>query len=173
MGKTDRECIASCLAGQKEDFSQLLSQYSRPLLGYITGKYGSNSLSEDIAQETFVRAYFKLSTLRKPESFFSWLIGIASKVANELIRVETRHKETIAQAAKITNENENTDHSDILEKAIAKLPPAQLEVIMLRYYSNYSCRQIAQSLEMPVGSVTKKLSRAYESLRKQMNREVQ
>ncbi len=52
-----------------------------------------------------------------------------------------------------------------LEKAIAELPEAYREIILLRFYASRSCSQIAEQLNVPIGTVTKKLSRAYAKLR--------
>ncbi|MHC4890074.1 MAG: RNA polymerase sigma factor, partial [Planctomycetota bacterium] len=58
-----------------------------------------------------------------------------------------------------------------LEAAISDLPEAYRKVILLRYYGNHSCNQIAERLDMPVGTVTKTLSRAYAMLRNSLQQQ--
>ena len=58
-----------------------------------------------------------------------------------------------------------------LEKAIARLPDSYREVVLLRFYANLSCSQIAENLEMPIGTVTKQLSRAYAKLRQLLEKQ--
>ena len=53
---------------------------------YLAGKLGNMTAVEEAAQETFVRAYFGLSELKKRESFYAWLLGIANRVAKEQLR---------------------------------------------------------------------------------------
>jgi RNA polymerase sigma factor (sigma-70 family) len=61
---------------------------------------------------------------------------------------------------------EPNDSDDFqLQRAFSQLPDAYREIILLRFYANQSCQQIARNLNMPVGSVTKTLSRAYAQLR--------
>ena len=58
-----------------------------------------------------------------------------------------------------------------MERAVAELPDPYREVILLRYYSGQSCKQIADHLKMPIGTVTKQLSRAYAILRKSLEKQ--
>jgi RNA polymerase sigma factor (sigma-70 family) len=59
-----------------------------------------------------------------------------------------------------------------LEAAIADLPEAYRKVVLLRYYGNQSCTQVAESVQMPLGTVTKMLSRAYTMLRESLQQQV-
>ena len=60
-----------------------------------------------------------------------------------------------------------------LESAIAELPEAYRKVILLRYYGGHNCNQIAEQLDMPLGTVTKTLSRAYAMLRESLQQQKQ
>jgi len=107
-----------------------------------------------------------MDKLKKPDVFFSWLLGIADRVAKENQRREQirRQRETIRSFSEQVPQPElSQDYG--LEAAIAKLPQAYREVILLRYYGERSCNQIAERLDMPLGTVTKTLSRAYAMLR--------
>ncbi len=83
MSRTDRLCIKSCLDGQPEAFQVLVKRYQAPLLSYLRTRLGDGARAEEAAQETFVRSYFRLRTLKRPESFSSWLFGIGDRVAKE------------------------------------------------------------------------------------------
>ena len=169
----DKYYIESCLNGRPDDFRYLVRRYQNPLLAYLTGRLSNRAFAEEAAQETFVRAYFGLDKLRNRQSFYSWLLGIATRVAKEQLRGQSRHlemKDTLADKAPA-----EPDHQ--LQKAIAELPTIYRELILLRYYGRQSCSQIADQLDMPIGTVTKTLSRAYAKLRELLqqkeNNEVQ
>jgi RNA polymerase sigma-70 factor (ECF subfamily) len=169
MMEKDRYYVQRCLDGHPDDFRHLVRRYQPVLLAHLAGKLGSRDRVEEAAQETLVRAYFKMDTLKKPESFFAWLLGIADLVAkeqqrNELIR---RRRESARASVEETPEPE-LSQDFALEAAVAALPEAYRTVILLRYYGGLSCSGIAAQLDMPLGTVTKTLSRAYALLRESL-----
>ena len=89
MSQTDTESIAQCLNGHPEAYRDLISRYQAILLSHLSGQLNDRDWAEEAAQETFVRAYFSLGKLKNPPSFFSWLLGIANRVAKEQQREET------------------------------------------------------------------------------------
>lgn len=166
MSESDQYYIERCLDGYPDDFRFLVRRYQAVLLAHLAGKLGDRHMAEETAQEALVRAYFGMDKLRKPESFFSWLLGIADRVAKEQQRNERMRKQR-EQGRSYTQEARHPEFSQdyALEAAIAELPEAYREVILLRYYGNHSCTQIADLLNRPLGTVTKTLSRAYSMLR--------
>ena len=129
---------------------------------------GDRSQAEEAAQESFVRAFQSLNKLRKPESFYSWLLGIAGRVAKEQFRSQKRRQQDREVAETMLAEPPLTAHEYPLEEAIATLPETYRQVILLRYYEELSCQELAQQLDMPLGTVTKTLSRAYALLRQEL-----
>ncbi|MFZ2960710.1 MAG: RNA polymerase sigma factor [Candidatus Ozemobacteraceae bacterium] len=168
MEKTDLECIQRCRDGHGDDFRFLVQRYEKPLFAYLMCRLGNRALAQEAAQESLVRAYFGLPKLEKPESFHSWLIGIGARVALEFRRSSPKSAANVDelefQPAATTEESQEY----LLDEAIAMLPDSQRKVIMLRYYDDLSCQQIAERLRIPLGTVTKTLSRAYAELREQL-----
>ena len=110
-----------------------------------------------------------MSKLRNPGSFFAWLLGIADRVAKEHLRKEIIHqqREVIRSfSAEAAGPELSQDYG--LEAAIAELPDSYRRVVLLRYYGSRSCSQVAEQLDLPLGTVTKTLSRAYAMLRKSL-----
>jgi RNA polymerase sigma-70 factor, ECF subfamily len=169
MDLTDQEYVERCRDGSPEDFRLLVRRYQRPLFAFITARLRDQFLAEEAAQESFVRAFLSLKKLRKPESFYAWLLGIAGRVVQEQFRTQ-RHQERDREAAE-TMMAEAVDHVDEypLEEAIAALPETYRQVILLRYYEGLSCQEIAERLASPLGSITKALSRAYALLREELS----
>jgi len=172
MCVTDRQRIESCLDGHPDDFRFLVQRYQGALLGYLVGRLGCDHQIEDVAQEAFVRAYFRLKDLKNPDSFYSWLLGIANRVAKEQFRREQKHRQTVQLIHEKKQEQESSGNHD-LQRAIAQLSESYQELILLRYYGGLTCQQLAEKLHMPLGTVTKKLSRAYEMLRDFLRQENQ
>jgi RNA polymerase sigma-70 factor, ECF subfamily len=164
MCRTDRECIEHCLDGHPEAFRHLVGRYQAVLLSCLGGQLGNREWAEEAAQEVFVRAWFGLGKLQKREAFFSWLMGIAGRVVKEHWRSEQRQR--VLAAARASDTTQPQAANDLpLERVIAELPDVYREVILLRYYTGRSCVQIAEELAIPLGTVTKRLSRAYTMLR--------
>jgi RNA polymerase sigma-70 factor (ECF subfamily) len=168
----DRELVAQCLAGDSDQFRHLVRRYERVIVAHLRCRLRDPANLEDAAQETFVRAYQHLATLRSPERFFSWLIGIADRVARESgRRVWRQHRMLDAYAAERRRPGPSRLDLDVpLESAVASLSGPLREVVLLRFYGSRSCAEIAQLLQVPVSTVTKRLSRAYDQLRRRLSR---
>jgi len=166
---SDQEYVESSRNGCPDQFRLLVQRYQRPLFAYLARRLGNELEAEEAAQESFVRAFFSLKKLRKPESFYAWLLGIAARVLKEQFRSTARRQRDreFAQAF-LPDDHESGEPDYPIEEAIAALPESYRQVILLRYYEGLSCEEIATRLEMPLGTVTKTLSRAYASLRREL-----
>lgn len=169
MSETDKYYIERCLDGHPDDFRYLVRRYQGVLLAHLTGKFTNIDSAEELAQETLVRAYFNMHKLKKAASFFPWLLGISDRVAKEHQRKEQirRQREAIRSYSQEAASPE-LSHDYALEASIAELPESYRRIILLRYYGSYSCSQIAEQFDIPLGTVTKTLSRAYAMLRKSL-----
>jgi len=172
MYEMDQYYVERCLDGHPDDFRYLVRRYQGALLAHLTGNLGNKDKAEEAAQESLVRAYFNMDKLKKPQSFFFWLLGIADRVAKEHQRKEQirQQREAIRSFSQEAGEPElSQDYA--LESAIAQLPEAYRKIVLLRYYANHSCNQIAESMVMPLGTVTKTLSRAYAMMRQSLQQQ--
>jgi RNA polymerase sigma-70 factor, ECF subfamily len=167
MEPSDTEYVTRCRDGHPEDYRLLVSRYQRPLYAFLSGRLENPSEAEEAAQESFVRAFLLLKKLRKPESFYSWLLGIAGRVLQEQFRSRKRRERDreCAEALLADNDNDSDTEEYPLEQAIAALPETYRQVVLLRYYERLSCQEVGERLGMPLGTVTKTLSRAYALLR--------
>jgi RNA polymerase sigma-70 factor (ECF subfamily) len=170
--ETDRYYVERCLDGHPEDFRHLVERYERALLAGIRVRRARADTVEEVAQEALVRAFENLGSLQKPESFFAWLLGIAYHVAQEIAGRERRERGRLAQYAHepaVAGPAAGWSGDAALEAAIASLPDVFREVVLLRFYGGYSCAEVAQLLGVPLGTVTKRLSRAYQELREALD----
>lgn len=173
MCQSDEECVRHCLDGRPEAFRRLVLRYQGPLVRYLAGRLADEEEAAEAAQESLVRAYFALRKLKKPGSFYSWLLGIAGRVAKEAHRARKRRQvgsldeETPSPNREATADQR--DHPDpAVSRAIAELPEVYRRVILLRFYGGLSCAVVSRELGVPVGTVTKRLSRAYAMLRESL-----
>src|SRR5208283_6149891 len=122
MNLTDKEYVEGCRDGHAEDFALLVHRYQGPLFSYLAGRLGNHLEAEEAAQESFVRAFLSLKKLRKPESFYAWLMGIAGRVLKEQFRATERRQKDVAVAETLLTENLGPAPEYPLEEAIAVLP---------------------------------------------------
>ena len=173
MCRTDEQCIRDCLDGHPEVFRHLVSRHQSALLRYLHGRLCNAEEAAEAAQETFVRAYFALQGLHKLGSFFSWLVGIADRVVKETWRSK-KQRQCVAYDERRMAETRTTsgDSPDSnVTDAVGRLPDVYREVVLMRYYGGLSCAEISRDLGMPIGTVTKSLSRAYAMLRECLQKE--
>lgn len=161
---SDESIIRLCLDGRPNMFRHLMSRYQHSVIAYLTGRLRNKDLVEEATQETFVRAYSNLSRIKKPDKFFYWLMGIADRVTKEEYRKnkkEVGNKDVENIAYKGTQQDEDYE----LKEAVSKLEDPYRQVILLKFYSNLTCQEIAENLDVPLNTITKQLSRAYKKLR--------
>jgi RNA polymerase sigma-70 factor (ECF subfamily) len=165
MAQRDSYYIERCLDGHRDDFRHLVKQYQGAVMGYLVGRLGNRAAAEDAGQEVFVRAFTGLGKLKNRDSFYPWLVGIASLVAKEMARAERREKGVVAGMVAEMGVEKKQDSTYAVEEAIGRLPESQRDVILLRYYGGLSCAEIGERTGVPLGTVTKTLSRGYAELR--------
>ena len=168
--QSDAELVNECLRGRKNAFAILVGRYRKPVRAAAVNVVGDYHLAADISQEAFVKAYEKLCTLRKPESFGPWLMKITRRCAIDLLKQKPAPQplnETIAAEAQSPNSNGQLDEQKrALLTAVMKLPENERQVIMLRYFAGNSVKDVAKIADRGIGTVTKQLSRAHKKLRK-------
>ena len=170
--QTDAELVKAVLNGEKHIFAELVRRYERPVRGVALDVLGVYHSATDVSQDAFVRAYERLAGLRKPEAFGPWLMKITRRCALDSVRrrpKETRLETKITATIEKPNGQLDEDKQRLLA-AVVKLPKAEKQVVMLRYFGNNSVNDIAEILGRSVGTVTKQLSRARVRLRKILER---
>lgn len=170
--QTDAELVKAVLNGEKHVFTELVKRYERSVRAIALDVLGDLHLATDVSQESFIRAYERLAGLRRPESFGPWLMKITRRCAVDSVRRRT--KETrLETKVTVSLENPNgrlDEEKQKLLAAVVKLPRAEKQVVMLRYFGDNSVNEVADILGRNVGTVTKQLSRARLRLRKILER---
>ena len=172
MVKTDAELVKAVLDGEKQMFAELVKRYEKPVRAAALNVLGDFHSANDISQDTFVRAYEKLASLRKTRAFGPWLMKIAHRCSIESARKNSRAANLeINSTAMIENPNGRLDEENQwLLAAVMKLPKVEKQVVMLHYFDQNGVRDVAKIVGRSVGTVTKQLSRARIRLRKILER---
>ena len=169
------QIIAGCKKGRPECFSRLVDLYAGRCYGYFCRLTGNRDVSNDLLSELFLRLVQKIRSY-KGGSFDSWLFRIASNIFHDYLRSKQRHRklmsEAVSEAAPATAEpprSDETDHAvDRLQVQLARLDDDTRELLMLRFYSQLSFKEIAAMRSEPIGTTLSKVHRAIKRLRELM-----
>jgi RNA polymerase sigma-70 factor (ECF subfamily) len=165
--------ITGCRGGDAECFAEIVDMYSSRCYGYFYRLTGNNDISDELLSELFVKLVEKIGSY-KGGSFESWLFKIASNIFHDHLRGKQRRKKLLeSQVAEIesgTMEPKRSDGelADKLQVQLRRLDEDTRELIMLRFYSELSFKEIAQIRAEPIGTTLAKTHRALNKLRRYM-----
>lgn len=185
MLRTDTELVASVIAGMHDRYSELVRRYKSLVTTYCYSKVGQRETAEDLAQETFVRGFQTLDRIKKPSAFSGYLLSIAHNVCIDYLRNKSRtvplesygqkdsqgqilieNKHDVAVMDKMANE----EMRDKVLQAIDAMPEEYRVTLVLRHVNGLSCEEIAETLNVSLGTVTSRLSRAHRLLRERLKK---
>ena len=182
--ENDVQLIHAVLSGDDSAFGVLIEKYQKSVHALAWQKIGDFHYAEEITQDTFLRAYQKLSTLRDPSQFLRWLYVIANRLCLNWLRKEKKHKKQLqsledtpmAEVAESTyaryeleqRETEATEQRfEIVEKLLEKLPEGERTVITLYYLGEMTTTEIGKFLDVSVEAIRTRLHRARKRLEKE------
>ena len=170
--QSDAELVNAVLGGDKRAFEVLIKRYERPIRAIALDILGDYHLASDVSQDAFVTAYEKLPGLRKPTAFGAWLMKIARRCALDCVRRQNGKSslEPVVSSRIHDRSGRLDEERQWLLSAVIKLSKSERQVIMLRYFSCHSVKEVADILGRSVGTVTKQLSRAHKRLRNTLER---
>ena len=181
MKNDDVEMIHRVLAGDEQAFSILVRKYQKQVHGLVWRKIGDFHLAEEITQDTFLKAYQKLATLKDPTRFSRWLSVIANRCCIAWIRkkrIQTQPleagDETVIQqdaySSYVVEEREKTtevSQREAVKKLLAKLSEDERTVITLHYFSEMTCEEIGDFLGVSTNTIKSRLRRAQQHLKRE------
>lgn len=164
--------ILRAQAGDKEAFNELLKSVQEPMYRYIFKLAGERDFAEDILQEVFLLIYRKLRWLDSPELFRPWAYRIASRETFKRIKRERRWTEQIRDEVVLDSipaalhDSDQTISIDELTHLLSRLSPASRAVIILHYMNDMPISEIADVLDINMGTVKSRLAYGLASLRR-------
>lgn len=172
----DASLIAATLAGDSSAFGRLVQQHQDRLFNSLLRVLGSSDDAADIVQDAFVQAYVKLESFRGGSQFYTWLYRIAFNLAMSHMR--RGHKKASLDALKTLAGSEPVDgqptaegglieqeRAELVHASLAELSLEHRQILVLREIDGCSYEDIAEILELPVGTVRSRLFRARLEMR--------
>ncbi len=180
----DSELVRRVQAGDKAAFDLLVRKYQHKIVKLISRYIHDPSEAQDVAQETFLKAYRALPRFRGDSAFYTWLYRIAINTAkNHLVAQDRRPRESGIDVSEAENyesggllRHGDTPERELLKdeiektihEAIDQLPDELKTAITLREMEGMSYEEIAQTMNCPVGTVRSRIFRAREAIDKKI-----
>ncbi len=175
MGETgkveDGELVRRARKGDREAFGTLVRRYSRAAYAVALSVTGVPQDAEDVAQEALIVALQRLEECRKPDQFGGWLMTIVRNRSKNLNRRESlRSTDPIPETASDGRGDpvKHTERGELRQRileAVEELPEVKREVVILHDLEGWKHREIAERLDLPVGTVRSHLHFARKTLR--------
>ena len=183
--KTDQEIVVLARAGEEAAYRELIRRYERPLFSLLFRMVRDRELAEDLAQETFVKALNAIESYRPEFKFSSWIFKIANNAAIDHLRrreldtlslegsPQAETPEAIEATALQIGGRQESPLAEVearelggqIEAAIAQLRPEYRSCILLRHVEGRAYEEIADILNLPLGTVKTYIHRARNELR--------
>ncbi len=172
----DQALIAKAQQGDLHSFDLLVRRYQRKVYSLAYRMVKNHDAADDIAQDTFIKAYSSIKSFKLGRPLFTWLYRICVNLSinylkrQKLVIPESRFEEESSPLEKqTTNEDPlsllvKREQETKIERAISVLPPKYRAVFVLRVYEDLSYEEIAQTLKISLGTVMSRLFRARERL---------
>jgi RNA polymerase sigma-70 factor (ECF subfamily) len=168
MGSERAGVVDRAMHGDHDAFALLIAGSANRLYSLATLILRDTDLAEDAAQEAIVRAWRELSRLRDPEKFDGWLRRLTVNACfDEARRIRRRAEVSLVRVENrgTTDPSGQVVEHDRVERAFRRLPFDQRTVLVLQHHLALSHAEIAESLEIPIGTVKSRIRYAVAALR--------
>ena len=181
----DEDLVLRVQQGDKAAFDLLVIKYQHKIIQLVNRYVKDSSEAQDVAQESFIKAYRALGDFRGDSAFYTWLYRIAINTAKNYLvsrarrssnyQVDIQDAEAIENAPQLQGMDTperlllNQEIIDTIKTAIDHLPEEMRTAIMLREFEGMSYEEIAVAMDCPVGTVRSRLFRAREAIDIKLN----
>jgi len=176
----EQELLHRYAAGDKEAFREIVRQYKDPLYAFLRRFLNQQQLVEEAFQETFLQLYKSRKTFEKDRPIRPWLFTIAANKARDVLRKQQRQETvsigSMAEPAELSiddvvnslksyeitpyDEAEKTERAEKVRKIITEMPENLREILIFAYFEQFSYKQMADILSIPIGTVKSRLHTA-------------
>jgi RNA polymerase sigma-70 factor, ECF subfamily len=170
----ETELVKASLSGDKAAFGEIVTKYQKMVARTVKGMLGDSAFADDIGQEVFIKLYYSLSEFRGEAKLSTYIQKIAVNLTLNEIKRRKRFFSMFSQkgnnemyefeVADQDNE-ERREASEIVNKALIAMDPKFRIILTMRMLQGYSTKETAEILDLPLGTVLSRLSRAQEQLR--------
>jgi len=176
---TDEQLVKTTLRGNVASFGTIVERYWNMVVALAFSKVSDAAEAEDIAQESFLKAYSQLSCLRDPSRLAGWLSKITIQQCSNSLRRTLRGKRALGcratpiesldeQPAISANPGLTQNQIQFVRQTVRQLPEKFRTLIIMRFVADLSAVQIATQLGKRPGTIRVWLHRAYNILRKDL-----
>ncbi|HEU0296219.1 MAG TPA: sigma-70 family RNA polymerase sigma factor [Anaerolineales bacterium] len=171
----DAELVSRAQSGDRNAFNELVRNHARGVMNVVYRMCGDALIAEDAAQETFIRAWQNLSSYRPQTPLRSWLYRIAFNAGMDMLRKEKRILPNDIEEMQLADERpgpeflvSQRERTVLVQQAVLSLPDASRAVVVLREYEGMSYHEIAEALDIPIGTVMSRLNYARKALKEKL-----
>ena len=173
------DLVTRVCAGDSEAFRLIFERYSRPVISFIFDMVNDRGLAEELTQETFVRAFRAIRTMRSDTKLSTWLFGIARNVARESLRARKRavsHLELTDKSVMDLSDNRpvpvdgvlSKELNDVIRRSLAALDEDKRLVFTLKVLHQCSYEEIAEITGFSLAKLKTDLHRARAEMRRRI-----
>lgn len=163
MQEPEPEVVRAAAGGDLDAFDVLVRSFQEPVWRYLRGMVSDAALAEDLAQETFLRAFTRLHTFAYRSRFSTWLFQVARNLAVDALRGRER-RNLLPTRLGPTTPAPGVELGSELGAAVATLSPKLREALLLVEVMGFTCRETGQILSVPEGTVKSRLFHARRQL---------
>jgi RNA polymerase sigma-70 factor (ECF subfamily) len=170
----ESELIKYALNGDRLAFGEIVNRYRKMVARTVKGMLGDSVFAEDIGQEVFIKLYNSLSEFRGEAKLSTYIQRIAVNLTLNEIKRRKRFFSMFSQKGNhemyefdVADEDthERNEAKELVSKALSSLDPKFRVIVTMRLLQGYSTKETAEILELPLGTVLSRLSRAQEQLK--------
>ena len=165
------DLIQGAINGESKAFNELYLQSYRYVFFVIRQYISDDETTYDAIQETFIKVYKNIGSLRKPASYYGWLTSVAKNTAIDILRTKPSETELVYEEkndATLKDEQTNKDVSLDVETVLKKLDPQDADLLSLVYYDGMRISQIAKMQGVPKTTVYSRFNKAKKNLKAQL-----
>ena len=181
MERDDVQLIHETLAGDDAAFNTLVEKYQKSVHALAWRKIGDFHHAEEITQDTFLKVYRKLATLKDPNQFAGWLYVIANRLCIAWLRKRQPTMQSLEDTPVVEIEESSHTHyvseqreteaiaynTELVKKLLKKLPESERTVMTLYYLGEMTTKEIGNFLGVSANTITSRLQRARKRLQKE------
>jgi RNA polymerase sigma-70 factor (ECF subfamily) len=173
----DAVLVRKAQQGDMDAFESLVRKYQQRVYAICRSLTGAHQSADDLAQETFIKAYYALGRFDVQWPLYPWLRRIALNTGLNYLKARKRERPLLegtlgarrtpfsAPADGPEERLERAEFEARFERALASLPADQRSVFVLRFHESMSYEEISRTLDLPIGTVMSRLNRARQKLK--------
>lgn len=174
------DLVLRATEGDERAYGKLVGMYQARLYNFVRSMVRNDEISEDITQESFVKAFFSLKKLQNPASFKSWLFRIANNNTLDYLRkkriqtvdVDEHVRESYVDTASPEKGAISSSRSKHIRDALDKLKPDQRNILVMCDLQGFSYQEIAEALDIPFGTVQSRIFYARKKLKEFLDKDI-